>query len=443
MRWTLLLLLACSLSAQDPLTLRGAVELALRSNPLVEAAEAGERETEAGIRQARSGYMPRLSFSESLQRSNNPVFVFGSLLTQRQFTAANFDLGPLNRPEALNNLQSRLSVEQVLFDARRTSNQVRAARFSREMAGEEKRRSDSEVILAVVKGYLGAVMAAGKLDAAEQSLRSAQADLRQAEAVFAAGRSTPAEVLAVKVHVAAVQEQRIQAASDLAVARAALNDALGVPLDRAFELTTPLAIAPAGEAALSDYVAQAAKQRPEIRQADLAQRLAETQQDIARAGYWPEVVFQGLLEADRQRYFSRGGANWFTALTMRWNLWDGAETKARVEQARFAEARAAALERRAQSGVELEIRTAYLDLNAANQRLEVAAAAVAEAEEAYRIIRNRYQAGLTTVTELLRSETALSASRIRRLAATYDQRVAAAALERAAGSLTVDSAVVN
>jgi outer membrane protein TolC len=71
--------------AQEAFTLRQAVNLALLSNPLVAATDAGEKEAEARIHQAHSGYLPRLQFSESLQRGNNPVFVFSSLLTQHQF----------------------------------------------------------------------------------------------------------------------------------------------------------------------------------------------------------------------------------------------------------------------------------------------------------------------------------------------------------------------
>ena len=96
-----LFFLAAPLAAKEALTLRQAVDLALRSNPLVAAADAGEKEAEARIHQARSGYLPRLQFFESLQRGNNPVFVFSSLLTQHQFSQGNFALGPLNRPDAM------------------------------------------------------------------------------------------------------------------------------------------------------------------------------------------------------------------------------------------------------------------------------------------------------------------------------------------------------
>lgn len=445
-RWILsaLLALAVPLPAQEALTLRQAVNLALQSNPLVAAADAGEREAKARIRQAHSRYLPRLEFSESLQRSNNPVFVFSSLLAQGQFSEENFAIEALNRPDAINNYQSRLTVEQVIFDGRETSRGVEAARFTRQMAGEDSRRSYADIILNVLRTYFGATLAEKNLEVAGQSFESARADLERAESIFRSGRSTRADVLALRVHLAAIEEQRIRASNDLAVARAALNDALGVSLDRSFDLTTPLESgAAAPGSTLEDYRRLAARSRPEMRQAELAQSLAHTRRQISAAAYRPEVVFQGIVEADRQKVHSKGRANWFTAVTLRWNLWNGGETKALVDQARFAESRAAALRKRADSTIHLEVRKAYLDVKAAAQRVEVATAAAAEAEEAHRIIQNRHQTGLTTVTELLRSETALAAARTRRLAAVYDHRVAAAVLEHAAGTLAADSVHVN
>src|SRR5262249_43307816 len=173
-----------------------------------------------------------------------------------------------------------------------------------------------------------------------------------------------------------MREQEIRALNELEVARAALNDALGVSLDRAFELTTPLEpSAAAPEATLEYYSRLAAEHRPELRQAVLAESLARTETQIAGSAYWPQVLFQGVLEADRQSFSSNGGANWFTAVTLRWNLWAGGQTRARVQQARFAESRAEALRKRADSAIQLEVCKAYLDVRAAAQRVEVASVA--------------------------------------------------------------------
>ena len=88
------------LGAQDPgLALNDAVRLALAKNKSVEASAAAKNAAETRISQARSGLLPKVNYSESWTRSDNPVFVFCSLLTQNQFGAQNFQLGPLNQPE--------------------------------------------------------------------------------------------------------------------------------------------------------------------------------------------------------------------------------------------------------------------------------------------------------------------------------------------------------
>ena len=63
--------------------------------------------------------------------------------------------------------------------------------------------------------------------------------------------------------------------------------------------------------------------------------------------------------------------------------------------------------------------------------------------ESLRITKNRFEAGLANVTDLLRTETALLDARNRRLAAVYDQRMAAVNLEAAAGTLTESSQVLD
>ena len=100
---------------------------------------------------------------------------------------------------------------------------------------------------------------------------------------------------------------------------------------------------------------------------------------------------------------------------------------------------ARAQRKQTESAVRLEVRRAYAGWKGAEERIGVATAAVAEAEESLRITRNRYEAGLTTITELLRNETAWLETQTRHLEAVYQQRLAATELELAAGTLTGDS----
>jgi outer membrane protein TolC len=449
MRKSLLLALAVPLLAQDPLfaqdslSLREAVRLALRENQAIAATSAGMRASAARIDETRAGRLPKLNYSESFARSDNPVFVFSSLLTQHQFGPGNFNIGPLNRPDSLNNFQSQLTVDQVLYDAGQTRNAVKSADLSRQMTGEEQRRTRMQVIAGVVGAYYGAVLAAESLKTAEQALRSAEADLTRAESVHAAGMSTDVDVLSIRVHLAAVTEQRIRRAADLDVAKSALNDALGLPLDTGHVLTTSLSPIDLPELTLVSLEEDASATRPEARQAHLAADLAKTQAESARSALLPQVAFHATFEADRQQFINKGGANWLASVGLRWNLFNGLADKARIEESGHWLERAHADERRMDSAVRLEVRRAWADLRAAQQRIEVAKAAVAEAEESLRITQNRYESGMSNVTDLLRTETAVLESQTRYLAAVHDQRIAATMLDLAAGRLSDDSEVLN
>jgi outer membrane protein TolC len=441
---TMILMVAASIAtAQDPLSLKDAVVAALRSNPSLEVSSAQRDAAEAGIAEAKSGTLPKVNYSESWTRSDNPVFVFSSLLTQRQFAQKNFALPTLNNPGFLNNFQSLVTADQPLYDAGKTKRAVKIAELTHSNAGESLRSTQMGVIAQVARAYYAAQLASEQLLVTTQATRSAEADLERAENRRTAGMATDADVLSIRVHLAKVREDRIQRTADLEVARAAINDAMGQPLGTPHGLTTPLTELPISKDTLASLEQTGAVERPEIHQAQLARDIANTREADTRSNYLPQVIARGAFEADRQRFVTQGGANWLVSIGLRWNLFNGFADKARIEASVAAQRQADAQRALAESGVRLQIRQAWANLQAAQQRIETTRAAVEEAQESLRISQNRYEAGLMTVTDLLRTETALLESRTREVAAVHDQRIAGLLLQLAAGSLSADSEVLN
>ena len=93
---------------QSPLSLSEAIARAKARNPDAGSAAAAEREAADRVTQARGGYFPKVDLAESWQRGNHPVFVFSSLLAQRQFTAADLALDAINHPDATDNFRTAL-----------------------------------------------------------------------------------------------------------------------------------------------------------------------------------------------------------------------------------------------------------------------------------------------------------------------------------------------
>src|SRR5205814_9953993 len=132
-----------------------------------------------------------------------------------------------------------------------------------------------EVIASIVRSYCDSLLSAEQLGVTNQAMRSAEADLTRAEAHRTAGMSTDVDALSIRVHLAGVREQQIQRAADSDVARATLNDLLGLPLDSPHRLTTSLTPVVLPGDSPGEYETSRAADRPEARQTKLATRLAE------------------------------------------------------------------------------------------------------------------------------------------------------------------------
>jgi outer membrane protein TolC len=174
----------------------------MERSKVIEASGASKDAASARITQARSGVLPKVNYSESWARSDNPVFVFSSLLMQRRFTESNFGIASLNRPDFLNNFQSLLTADQSLYDAGKTKRAVRTAKLGEDISREDIRRSQLEVIVQVARFYYDTQLEAEQVKATTQAMRSAQADLERAEARRSSGMATDADVLSIHVHLA-------------------------------------------------------------------------------------------------------------------------------------------------------------------------------------------------------------------------------------------------
>ena len=435
-------LMAMAAFGQD-LSLSDAVAMAQKQHAAIAAARLRTQAAAHRIAQARAGYLPQVDYSESYQRGNNPVYVFGTLLTQRRFAESNFRLDSLNNPASVQNFQSQVGVSQTIYNGGATRLQVQSADLERKLSMETERATANDLGVNAARAYLALQLAAERLKVAAESLRSAEASLERATNLRNAGMTTDADVLSIQVHVAAMQEQQIRSRLDADVAQAAFNEAVGAPLDNRWNLTTPLAVLAAPSRDRGALERQAVSARPDARQAGLAIELTDTQRRLARTGYFPQISVRALLEADRNKFATQGGGNWFIAGGLRWNLFDGFKTRQQVKMAEAQLEAAKAGKRQLEAAVQLGVRRAHAEVNAATERIAVSQAAIAQAEESLRITRNRYEAGLSSVTDLIRNEVALLEARLRRLMAIHDQRAAAVMLEYAAGDLQPGSEVLR
>jgi outer membrane protein TolC len=445
-KWSVLLiwsLLSLPLAAQQKLSLSEAVARALEDNPDLAVDAPGQQAARSEFKASRAGYLPRIDFEQSYLAGDNPVFVFGTLLTQRRFTAENFALPLLNNPSAIDNLQTRATVQQNIWDFGRTRNRREQAQLGIEMADQFHEEHQRQVLFSVFDCYYSTSLASDALETARMALRSAESIESQAKARVESGLAVEADLLRSRVYLSTAKQQEIQAQGQLEAARAQLNRLMGNPLGETIGITAPLIIARISLPSEEALLAEQKKRRPdyqtllaELRQAELAVGARSKERLPVIAGYT-------TWEADNPSLNEYGGSNWSAGITLRWNLFAGGSDAAQLQAARQRLDQKRLQISAMDSAMALEVRRALIQYRAAEQQVEAAQAAEAQSEEGLRILRNRYDAGLATMTDLLSAETARSSARTNLAQAIYRQRLSYAQVEYAAGILSPSSPAMN
>jgi outer membrane protein TolC len=154
-----------------------------------------------------------------------------------------------------------------------------------------------------------------------------------------------------------------------------------------------------------------------------------------RMNFLPAVNFNSIYEYDTEGMHGVNGDNVTVMVTAVFNLFNGLGDFAQLKKAKAEELKALAMEKDVEQNIRNEVHKAWLNRATAQEQVAVTEKSVSQAEEGLRIVRERYKSGLTIITELLNSETALSRARLERLQARYDYQMARAELRWAAGIL--------
>lgn len=297
-----------------------------------------------------------------------------------------------------------------------------------------------QVKAATMSAYYQALQAKNQIKVAQDSVNTLTEHLKNVNAQYTVGTVAKSDVLGTQVQMANAEQNLINANNSYDVAIASLNNVMGLPTDTELNLTDSLDYN-VYEIPLEECTAYARSNRPDVLIADYQVAIAEAGVQQARAGYMPKVSAQaskswagdspfGSEETD-QRYGQNN--NWTAGLVLSWDIWDNNVTQSKVNQSKAAVAKAeAAAENTRQSG-DLEVRTAYLNLKAAEKSINTTQVAVDKAKEDYKIAQVRYAAGVGTNLDVMDAEEKLAQAQTNYYTALYNYNSSKAALDKAMG----------
>jgi OMF family outer membrane factor len=455
MRWAMVLgIVFCLLTAptaqvdpfstrpkiRQPLSLREAIEIALRESPILRGAVTELKAAEARLQMARSEKRWQLS-----------VNAFASTGTESAILAS----PPTVMPSATMLLPRRTFFDAnamlmfPIFTSGRLEALIRQAEAVRHATAAQLEAMRLDVALETKLAYRRALLARGMVRVAEVYVAAMEERVRVDKVAAQVGRIPEFWVLRSEAELANARQMLANAQRDYETALIALKAIMGVHPDSEITLTDELQWDEGREARdgterdelrvgelpkREKLLAEAMEKRPELR---AALRQAEAQNYAVRAAkalYAPQVGWMVMANyMSGTGDMGQGTGGYLAGIAVGLPIFDGGRRKAMVGEAQAMREKALAEMERLKLQIASEVDTALRELQTALQNLQTAQAALKAAEEDERVAKVRYTAGRSVLVEYLDALATLVRAQVNYAQAIYELFVAYDKLQRAIG----------
>lgn len=408
-------------------TLPEAWQIATAEDLTIEAAELRVSAAEAELAAAKGGRWPTLVASANAARFNEtPAF---------DFSAAGLP-GQLPLFSGSSQLTADARVTLPIFTSGMLGNSVQAAKLNVNAQRHRAKAHAQDIRLNVAAAYVGVLRAKSELGVADSQVRSLAQHVDDVEDMFTTGAVAKNDLLAAQVSLAAAQQRELQAKNNVDLTAAVYNKALGRSLTDAVSLDENL---PGLDSRLDINSLQALTEtafsnRDELAGLHSAADATGAQAESTRARSRPQLALVGGYTAMENNFLNREDF-WSVGVGFQWAIFDTNRSRDRANALSLQSSALYREYRDLQSAIELQVRSAWLQLNETNARIKLASHAVEQADENLRVVRDRYRNGEGTNTEVLDAEGLRTLSRSNYDNAQYDAAFARYRLQRATGTL--------
>jgi outer membrane protein len=432
-----LLLTATTIAAAQTktLTLEQARQIALERNLSVAQAQNNVEAAQASVMAATGDYLPTLSASGGWTRNQTegPVTIGGVQIP--------------NTKAVFNNFSTSVNLNYTLFNGfAREGNYTRTS--ANAIATEQTAaRTRQSIIFQVERAYLNVLRNEQLVKVSEENLKR---DLRQLERITESNRVgalSRADVYRQQSQVAADELSVINAQNNYDKAKADLLALIGLDVNDEYTIADPSISTEIARSELESSAEQysnfpelarrALAKRPDYLGATESVRSAEGGISAARSGYFPSVsAFAGYGFSNRElsRLTENKSINW--GLNLRWNLFDGFSTNEALQSAYVQKKNAELSLQQTERNINVEVKKALLDLEAARKAYEVSQKGLVSATEDRKIAEERYNLGAGTLLDLLTANAGLVSAQANKVNAVYDFIIAKRNLEYVIGERT-------
>jgi outer membrane protein TolC len=323
------------------------------------------------------------------------------------------------------------TLSQTLFNFE-SIQRFRAARTSEQAAQLSYKDTLDAITLIVGKTYLQVIEANSRIEAEEAQVQNAKALYDQAVDEFQAGTRPRIDVTRTELQLHTEEYNLSVARNNFAVTKLTLGRAIGLPLGQTFEIADLLPYADIQPPTLEDALTMAYNSRSDLRSALDSAKSAEQALSAAKGERYPVVAVNGDY-GDQGPTFSQSHGVFHFQAGINVPIYTGGRIKGDITQAEATLGQRKAEADNIRGQIDYDVRTAFLNLNAAKEQVEVAHENVGLANDNVARSKDRFAAGVTDSVEVVQSEQSLASANDQYITSLYSHNLAKLALARALG----------
>ena len=348
-------------------------------------------------------------------------------LAQFGFTIPGFPkvIGPYNYLDARGTLSQSVFNWNYLQNERASVQNLKSAEYTYKDAREI-------VVLAVGNSYLQTIAEAARVDAAQAQVTTAQALYNKAVDQLKAGVTPAIDALRAQVEFQARQQQLIVARNDYAKSKLSLARVIGLPPGQEFTLSSHAPYEPLLTPGLQESLQRAYASRADYQAALAKLRAAELSRRAASAEHYPDLGFEADYGDVGISPF-RSNGTYHVEGSLKIPIFAGGRTHADVLQAESVLRQNRQQVDNLRGQIDNEVRTAMLDLNAANDQVQVARSSVDLAQQTLTQAQDRFTAGVADNLEVIQAQEALATANENYISSLYAHNLAKVEYAKAIG----------
>jgi outer membrane protein len=437
-----ILLLPIMSPSANPAILDQYIATALSNNLALQQQVFSYEKSVAALQEARGLFMPSIALDARYSRAGggrkieipvgdfvNPIHEALNYLLQQNVFPTNVEVEPIPFLREREQ-ETKLRAVQPLFQPAIYYNY----KIKEDLRNIEKANRDAymrQVVSEVKTAYFNYFKTLEILDLLERTQDLLDENLRVSEKLVASGKATREVIYRAQADLSFLETQKAEAHKNQDLAAAYFNFLLNRPPVEEIQSAGIDSFPSPAIPDLTESEQQALQNREELKQLDLGITASRQGVKLQKSAFLPNIfaVVDYGFQGEKYR-FAREDDFWMASAILQWNLFNGFQDKARIQQARLEQKKLEIRRIELEEQIRLQVREAYHNLVVAVKNLQSTRDRLLSEKKSFNIVNKKYQQGAALQIEYLDARNNYISADIQRIVALYDYYIRRAEFEK-------------